>query len=299
VNGQAQFWLAVGTPENWLTAFDYGGIWGLKSSQRRFWEAMGENTDLVFFYATVPVGGVIGFGIIRTKLQQVSPLWPEERANDEVIWPLRFEFDVLSAVPPRAWREERIVIEALKARARGGFQSLEKEHAQVLIHSLPGAKPEDLVLTHPIGLRAKSSQLIPTPQAEPAHDPHGRAQNLLVEIGRLQKFVADAEFPIENRRVDVVWRRVQRSVPSYVFEVQVSGNLTEALGKLKQARDLWNSNIFLVGKEEHRIPAKQLLSGTFHEIRDRLRFIELTQVEDLYLRKQAYRELENQLGIIV
>jgi len=70
------------------------------------------------------------------------------------------------------------------------------------------------------------------------------------------------------------------------------------MGKLKHAFDLWNSNIFLVGKNEHRAPANQLAGGTFREIQQRLRFIEVSQVEDLYQRKRAYRELEGQLGIL-
>ena len=121
---------------------------------------------------------------------------------------------------------------------------------------------------------------------------------MLVEIGRLQRYVAEAEYPIENRRLDVVWRRVQRSVPSFVFEVHVSGNLTEAVGKLKHSAELWNSNIFLVGKEDHRAAVSQLAGGTFHEIQQRLRFLEFSQVEDLYQQKRAYRQLENQLGIL-
>ncbi len=72
----------------------------------------------------------------------------------------------------------------------------------------------------------------------------------------------------------------------------------EGMGKLKQAHDLWNSNIFLVGKKEHRRPVNELLSATFREIQNRLRFIELAQVEALYQRKHAYRELEGQLGIL-
>jgi len=183
-------------------------------------------------------------------------------------------------------------------RARGGFQAIEDSLADEILKSLPaGAELEMLQLTE---ATSKSSQLLVAEANTPSIrvDPHGHAQSLLVEIGRMQKFVADSEYSVENRRLDVVWRRVQRSVPSYVFEVQVSGNLTEAMSKLKQARDLWNSNIYLVGKDEHRGPADQLLGGPFHEIQDRLRFIELSQVEELYSRKRAYREFENQLGIL-
>lgn len=296
--GTTKFWLAVGTPTNWHTAFDYGGIWGLRKTQRHFWDSLSENTDLVFFYVTRPVAGVVGHGLVRTKLHQPSPLWPEERARNEVIWPLRFEFDVLSCLPPYAWVEQKITSVELKSKARSGFQSLDGMTAGELLRALPAQVPRDLVLGVPQDVRSLATPLAPAPGAPMPEDAHARAQWQVAEIGRLQRFVAETEYPVENRRLDVVWRRVQRSVPSYVFEVQVGGNLTEGIGKLKQAFDLWNSNVFLVGKEDHRLPANQLLATTFREIQHRLRFIELTQVEELYQTKHAYRELESQLGIL-
>lgn len=291
------FWLAVGTRQNWHTAFDYGGIWGLKASQRHYWERLTENTDVVFFYSTLPVGGVVGYGLIRTKLQQRSPLWHDELIRNEIIWPLRFEFDVLSCLAPNHWENQRVVLPELKARVRGGFQALEGALAEEIMRALPEAIPENLVLTAPVGLRARLPLVGREPSVLPT-DPHDRTQALLVEIGRLQRYLADSEYPLENRRVDVVWRRVQRSVPSYVFEVQVAGNITEALGKLKRAFDLWNSNIFLVGKQEHRGPFNELVQGTFHEVQNRLQFIESNQIEELHQRKRAYREFEGQLGIL-
>ena len=290
------FWLAVGTPENWHTAFDYGEMWGLKASQQRFWEAISENSDIVFFYVTSPVSGVVGYGIVRTKLRQNSPKWPEERATNRVIWPLRFEFEVLACLPPNKWSEERVMLEALKTRARSGFQGLERAIAEQIIRALPSNVPEGLVVAR----HALPGQPLPAPVPSVpggAEDPHARAQSLLAEIGRLQRFLADTEYPLENRRLDVVWRRVERSVPSYVFEVQVSGNLTEAMSKLKQAFDLWNSNILLVAKPEHRSPVSQLADGAFREIRNRLRFLEIPQIEELYQRKRSYHELEKELGI--
>ena len=295
--GTTKFWLVVGTPANWHTAFDYSGIWGLRKTQRHYWESLAENTDLVFFYVTTPVSGVVGHGIVRTKLHQPSPLWPEERARNEVIWPLRFEFDVVACLPPHSWAEQRITSVELKSRARSGFQSLDASTATGLIRALPAQVPRDLVLTAQDSGRGVPTAFPTLPPQMPA-DAHARAQWQISEIGRLQRFMAEREYPIENRRLDVVWRRVQRSVPSYAFEVQVGGNLTEGVGKLKQAYDLWNSNVFLVGKEEHRQPVNQLLSTTFREIRDRLRFIELGQIEELYESKRAYRELESQLGIL-
>jgi hypothetical protein len=297
MNSSNKVWLAVGTPENWHTAFDYGGIWGLKPSQKRYWDQMTENSDIVFFYVTSPVSGVVGNGVVRTKLHQISPLWPAERAENKVMWPFRFEFDVISCIPPTSWQAQRVGTEDLKTRVRSGFQQLEPNLAEQLMKAIPSGRPDGLVLSPGIdmcGLRNSSLEIPPIQ----ATDTHQQIQGLLAEIGRLQKFVVDVEFPIENRRVDVTWRRVQRSVPSYVFEVQVGGNITEALAKLKHAYELWNSHIFLVGKPEHRSPSARLCDSSFHEIRERLRFLELGQVEELHRRKLAYRNFEDQLGIL-
>ena len=73
----ANYWLAIGNPENWVTAFDSKNTWGLKSTQRHLWEGLAAN-DFVFFYATQPVIGIIGYGLIKTKFSQDKPLWPQE-----------------------------------------------------------------------------------------------------------------------------------------------------------------------------------------------------------------------------
>jgi len=73
---------------------------------------------------------------------------------------------------------------------------------------------------------------------------HDDVMNDIAEIGQIQGFISDKEYLLESTRLDVVWRRVERSVPTYVFEVQVEGDIYHAMSKLKHAFDLWNSHIF-------------------------------------------------------
>jgi len=84
---------------------------------------------------------------------------------------------------------------------------------------------------------------------------------------------------------------------AYVFEVHVGGDIQHALGKLKHAYDLWNSHIFLVASGSEGAEVSQLLSGMFHEIRARLKFLPIDKVEELYRRKRAYKDLESELEI--
>lgn len=118
------------------------------------------------------------------------------------------------------------------------------------------------------------------------------------EIGSLQRFVSEIEYPMGDERLDVVWRRVEKSVPTYVFEVQIGGDIYHALGKLKHAWDLWNSNVFLIVERERISEAQKLLSGTFHEIRDKIRIIDTEGARELYQSKNKVKELEKKFGIM-
>lgn len=285
-----QYWLVLGNPENWEIAFKHGYIWGLRESQRHLWNSINED-DVALFYATSPVKGIIGYGAIRTKFKQDKPLWPQETKENKVIWPLRFEFDVEYCLPQDRWLDSKVVPEVLRPRLRSGFQSIDDELAKELISSVKHA-PEQKAVEEPIPVTEGAPVVLE--KKAPSHDELIR---VLIEIGRLQKFLVEKEYPVDGGRLDAVWRRVERSVPTYVFEVQVGGDLYHALAKLKHAYDLWNSHIFLIAGHEDRDKVNQLLSGSFHEIHDQLKFIDDKKVEQLYNLKRSYYELETELGI--
>ena len=127
------YWLIVGVVKNWVTAFEYGNIWGLKKTQRNLWESLTEG-DTVLFYATQPVSGIIGHGRVRTKFCQDKPLWPGEVRKGEIIWPLRFEFDVESCLPKEQWKAKKLVSKKIWPRA--GFQLISKDVAVELISAI-------------------------------------------------------------------------------------------------------------------------------------------------------------------
>ena len=291
----ANYWLAVGSVENWKTAFAHRDIWGLKHTQRHLWDDLCEN-DVLFFYATQPVIGVIGYGVIKTKFFQDEPLWPQEIKEKRVIWPLRLELDVEKCLPYDEWTTSRISSEDLKRRARSGFQILSEDMAQWLISHLQPVKQVEY-LQKPSETKGEKVAEIATQYALS----HNEVKLRLIEIGEIQGYLAEVEYPIKIgtsiSKLDAVWRRLPNSVPTYVFEVQVGGDVQHALGKLKHAFDLWNSHIFIVASEADHNKVENLLSGTFHEISNRLKLIELGKVEELYERKKAYFDLEKELGI--
>ena len=288
------YWLVVGAVQNWATAFEHGNIWGLRKTQQHLWDSLSEN-DRVIFYTTHPVGGVIGHGIIRTKFRQNKPLWPEEVRKNEVIWPLRFEFDVESCLPQKAWKTKKLVSKSIWPRA--GFQLLSKGIAEELISAISITEyviPSDEKLSIAEKTTEYGTGLEEKEKISPSHE---EVQEQLIRIGKLQNYIVEKEYPFDIGKLDVVWRRVMNSVPTYVFEVQVGGDVYHALAKLKHAFDLWNSHIFIVASEKDLDKTNSLLSGTFHEINNRIKFIELEKVEELYKRKRAYFSLEKELGI--
>ena len=270
------YWLTVGAPEQWKTAFEQANTWGLVTRQRHLWNGLAEN-DVILIYATKPVSGLVGYGTIKNKFKQDKPLWPQEIAEGKVKWPLRFEFNINYCLAPDEWSIKRVTSDALKLKVGIGFHSVEEEFAKQMISLLEPS---------------------PIPTAEQALSTHEQLKRKLVEIGKLQGFIAETEYAFDIGKLDVVWRKLELSVPTRVFEIQVGGDIYHALGKLKHAFDLWNSHIFLVATQNDYNKAESLLSGTFHEIGHRIKFIELDKVQELYKRKRDYFDLENELGII-
>ncbi|MEM3590480.1 MAG: hypothetical protein QW702_00055 [Candidatus Bathyarchaeia archaeon] len=127
---------------------------------------------------------------------------------------------------------------------------------------------------------------------------HEQIKDELVQLGKLQGFIAESEYNMDGEKLDVTWRRVERGSPTYVFEVQIGGDIYHALAKLKHAHDLWNSNIFLITTKNDMTKVQDLLSGTFHEIKKKIQIIEIEKIDELFKLKKAYKDLERQLGIL-
>lgn len=268
------YWMVVGTIENWKEAFEKGYIWGLTEKQRHRWDTLREG-DVILFYVMRPVAGIIGYGTVKTKFRQTQPLWSEEVEKNEIIWPLCFEFSVEFSISPSQWETDKLTSEVLRFKAGLSFRQLEDSLAKEIISKFKERRAEDL--------------------EEPVS--HREIKEKLIQIGKLQNYIAEGEYPFELGKLDVVWRKLERAVPTRVFEVHVKGDLYHDLSKLKHAFDLWNSRIFIVAPQADHDKVKVLLSGTFHEIKEELRFIDLEKIKELYASKRAFLDLEKELGI--
>jgi len=285
-----QFWLIVGTERNWKVAFETHNIWGLKNFRElsALWNMLREGDGLLF-YVSKPVHGIVGFGRVVTKFKQTVPLWPEEIRRKEVIWPLRFEFDVEYCLPPHLWSTHKYTAHDLQLITRMVFQCYPIEEVNAARVALGLTPVKEVVSVPLVELSTSSGAGVVT---------HNDVITDLAEIGRIQGYIPDKEYKIESTRLDVVWRRVERSVPTYVFEVQVEGDIYHAMAKLKHAFDLWNSHIFLVASNRERGKYQELLAGTFHEVADKMQFIEIGLVKELLGKKRDYKNMEQALGIL-
>lgn len=285
-----QFWIVPGSEANWQQALTAKGIWGLedKPIDRIYWLALAPD-DILLFYVSGKVKGVVGYGVVRSKFRQDVPLWDDEIREGRVKWPLRFEFDVEFLLPQSRWSIDKVPL------SRGG------QFRQPLILKNPDESSAIIKQLNPkaeiVSLRNTSVFAVP-PEVQEVSPSHESIKKWLSEIGRLQGYVADVEFPMGAERLDAVWRRLPESVPTYVFEVQVSGDLYHAVGKLKHAHDIWNSRIFLIGSKDIVPVVNKLLSGTFHEIKSALRFIEIEKIQQLHQSKWHIFDVEKELGLL-
>src|SRR6476620_7691165 len=103
--------LVIGSVQNWETALSQPvPLWGLKATHKTAFQTL-QAGDAVWFYATAPVRGVIGLGLIKDKyIDQNNLIWDEERKEKKVIWPYRFRIQVLKMVDWHRWNDERIDI---------------------------------------------------------------------------------------------------------------------------------------------------------------------------------------------
>jgi len=290
-----RLWLAIGKDKNWDTAFRNGNIWGLEEKQKEVWDNLAKG-DLILFYVKYPLKGIVGYGSIATVFRQDKPLWPEEIKKNQVKWPLRFEFDIEFCLPPDSWVKKSYNKEEwIKPRlSNKGFGLIDKDLVLKVMEHFR-ALGDTSEISKEFSIEKKIEVL---PLVEKKEEIHELIKQRLIEIGKMQKFIAEAEYTMDGTKLDVVWRRVERSVPTYVFEIQVKGNIYQAVAKLKHAFDLWNSNIFLIAPTDRQNEYRDLVSGTFHEIKTRLVFIDINDVEKLHSLKKGYKDLEMKLGIL-
>ena len=271
-------WLLVGPVEHWRTALT-NRLWGFRDAVTlRTLVSKIADGDWVFFYAKAPVSGVVGLGRVQGGVFTADkPLWPDEVASSGVIYLHRFHVLTTSVLPENSWNDRAIRLPDL--------------HLSLKIYSAVNPIPESAAAA-----LQKESEKWEKPTSPSTAD-HDLIKEMIYEIGLLQGWIAEKEYHLEAFRLDVVWKRVKQGNPTVAFEVQIGGNLIEALTKLKHAFDMWNSSPILVTNEYQIEKAGGLVEGSFHEIKDALSIMDWRKVYDLVESKKKVNALELELGI--
>lgn len=118
---------------------------------------------------------------------------------------------------------------------------------------------------------------------------HTNIQDMLLEIGAILGFYAEAEFEF----YDVVWRETSKSQRlSHVFEVQSKGNLDSAFAKLKRAYQTQRSKPFLVlSSESDTKRAYKSLDQEFLDIEEVIVILSFAEIKRVFENLQSIRQI--------
>jgi len=303
-----QNWLVIGIPQNWETALSQPvPIWGLKPRFQAEFQNL-KVGDILWFYATSPISGVIGIGVVKDKYDdRVNLVWKEEFEKKEVIWPLRFRIHVLKVLPRRDWGKKRIKINDFNLFWQLGFQPLKPEYIIELSNRASkvfGIINKESVFFGPTitqPLLVKEKQAVYTPEEKQVIISHRELQEQIAEIGKLQFYYTELEYPIElpneKKNLDVVWKREISGVPTFVFEVELSGMIERAIERLKFAYLKFNSRPRIIVPEDIMPKVHNILSAGEKKFREDIRIYEPLQIEQLFEQKRQLKTLEQNLAL--
>lgn len=299
-------WLVIGKKENWLTAFSQPvPLWGLRDKYKNLFN-MVETGDIIWCYVTYPISGIIGIGhIIDKYIDDKTLIWPQEIEQNKAIWIYKFRFKLLKIISPdfNLWEKNNIKISDFNLNWQIGFQLLSEKlivelirrSENLLIHN----NSIDSIYQGPSVIKPVMGETVQ--RYEPSFT-HNDIKSKVAEIGKLQHFYTEFEYSIplkmERKSLDVVWKRELQGVPTYTFEIELSGNIEKAIERLKYAYRIWNAKPRLITFKEQKHKVENLIgiekNTSFYKD---FKLIFPDQIEILYSKKRELRDYEASLGI--
>lgn len=86
-----EYWIITGSWANMKLGTEQG-LWGVGTKFKELWDVVKEG-DLVFFYCTRPISGLVGHGSVTGKEPDDTPFWPNENRQRPSRYPLRIKFE--------------------------------------------------------------------------------------------------------------------------------------------------------------------------------------------------------------
>ena len=104
----------------------------------------------------------------------------------------------------------------------------------------------------------------------------------ICDITRLPKF-GYQNFLRRARTVDVIWFN-RRDMPAKMFEIEMSTDMLNSLTKFNELRDFYTQLKIVAPARRQNHFADRIEMDTFHEIRKRVQFLGIDELEKKYLR---------------
>jgi len=304
-----QSWLLIGIVKNWENALSQPvPLWGLKTRNQSDFNSI-RIGDLLWFYSTSPVSGVIGIGAVKDKYTDNTNLvWDEEIKSQQVIWPLRFRIQVLKVLPAFKWKDNNIKINDFGLFWQTALHLLNEKQVNELLKrsgvSFGNINLENIYVGASITAAEKVNEnAIPFEEVtdKKFELSHTNLKNKIAEIGKLQFYYSEVEYPIslpnEKKSLDVVWKRELEGVPTYAFEIELSGMLERAIDRLVIAFKKWNSRPRIVVPRDYSNKLKNVADLTDRDFYAQLKIYEPEQITDLYNIKTNLKRLEQSLEL--
>ncbi len=284
------YFVMTGPYAHWAYGLE-NQVWGVRKDSpilQGIWSRLSPGDKAILYCSGISV--VIGTATIVGRRTKEEPWWFEELQASENIYRYIIDLDDLAVlVEPEASEDE------WKELGLGRVQDLGITRG----HITRGVNPiktnaERIFKTTDEAIR---KQLRSRKRREEEKPQHNRIRDRIYEIGILLDRPAAKEYRIDNKRLDVVWKRIPQGNPIFAFEVQVGGNLYAALVKLKHAWDLWNSRPVLVTTDEYIEEAKNWLSGSFHEMHHVALILNWADIARLHQSLERVREIRDKLDL--
>jgi len=308
VHGEIKNWLVMGIPKNWETALSQPvPIWGLRQKYQAEFHSM-KTGDILWFYVTNPVKGIIGLGVVKDKyIDPVNLVWEEELIKKEVIWPLRFRIHVLKVLSPHRWKKDCIRINDFNLFWRVGFQILDETHviklkkrAERMFGTITLEKIfSGATISEPLFVKKKTEEYSSGQKQEETS--HRKLQEQIAEIGKLQFYYSQIEYPLqlrgEKKNLDVIWKREVDGSPTFAFEIELSGSLERAVERLKFSFRKWNSRPRIIIPKEATRKLHNILTVVERDFAEHLKVYTPYQVIELLEKKRELRKMEQNLNM--
>jgi hypothetical protein len=290
-------WLLIGPQKHWEIAFSHvPAIWGLTRRYYTTYSLMGPG-DVLFFYSTAPIKGLVGYGILKDKVDAAAEygrelIWPVEKKKGVPEWELRFTFTG-KIMPHGTWN--RVAVRVYLPFYQTSILELGETEAFRYKTQLDGTQ-QLLPLTGQLYQGINFPQNVPL-IGEPEPALHDNLKQKIFDIGQIQNYYPKLEYPLAHGgRIDVVWQYAEHGVPAFAFEVELSNNFEKAIVRLKSAFLNWNTRPRLIAEVKFKEKIDRILSYEETKFRQSVKILPVAQLEQFYKAKVAFKEQEKNLG---